>query len=309
MLVRGVFVVAWLLATTAWAACPLGTYSNPPEPYCNPCPAGTYQTVSSVGYCYNCTDGSWSETGSASCTNASLGYYATTNHTMQIPCPPGSFVSTEGASASCTPAPAGTFVADSASADYQLCPTGTYSEIGATGCTSCESGTFCDEEGCSTCTPIACDPGTYQRGVNSSVCDQCEAGTYCDEENCTECSLPPAGFVVPLGLEASAPVECEDGLFADSNTSCVCAFEDHYANPTHTMQIPCPDGWEQPQRCQTACVRSGSSSSGGCTVCGIVIGVIGGVVFLGAAGLIIYRMYFAHPPSPPYLKLSPDPDI
>lgn len=304
MLVRGVFVVAWLLATTAWAACPLGTYSNPPEPYCNPCPAGTYQTVSSVGYCYNCTDGSWSETGSASCTNASLGYYAATNHTMQIPCSPGRYAPTQGMSASCALAPPGTFVADSAAATYQLCAAGAYSGIGAIACTPCDNGTYCDEEGCSSCTPIACDAGTYQRGVNSSACDPCTAGTYCDTENCTECSLPAAGFVVPVGFEASAPVECGDGLYAASNTTCLCSSVDHYANAEHTMQLPCPEGYSQPRRCQTVCELS-TSSSHGCVTCGIVFGVVGGVILLVAAAVFIHKMYFAHPPQPMYLQLSP----
>lgn len=89
----------------------------------------------------------------------SIGSYSVTGTltTTAVPCEPGFFSAT--GSSPCTPAPAGTFVAEPGATAPTPCAPGTFSaEDAATSCTRAPAGTYVPEPGATAPTP--CAPGT-----------------------------------------------------------------------------------------------------------------------------------------------------
>jgi hypothetical protein len=83
----------------------------------------------------SCPAGTFSATGSAPCTPAPAGSYASgTGNTAATLCPAGTFSDAAGAAA-CTPAPAGSYATEPGNTAATLCPAGTTGAAGASVCT------------------------------------------------------------------------------------------------------------------------------------------------------------------------------
>ncbi len=120
---------------------------------CVPCLAGTYSVGSVDGWtgrCLNCSAGTFIATnGSSACIECSLGLFTSVNgSTVCTKCPAGMQPHQDIGSAKCDPLPAGQFGMGAS------CSINTYSNAGSVTCTTCPSGKYSDM-GASQC--IECD--------------------------------------------------------------------------------------------------------------------------------------------------------
>ena len=116
--------------------CAAGSFSASGSAPCTLAPAGSYASGTGNTSATLCPAGSYSSAaGAAACTPAPAGSYASgTGNTSATLCPAGSFSSTAG-SATCTLAPAGSYAAGTGNTFATLCPLGTTSAAGASVCT------------------------------------------------------------------------------------------------------------------------------------------------------------------------------
>jgi hypothetical protein len=150
--------------------CPIGSFAGALGA-CELCPAGQYGDAPGLG----------SPECSGAC-SAGPGYYCGLGSTSPfgMPCPPGTFSNTTGAS--CTPCPPGVFGSAS----------GLTSE-GCTGVCNAPPGSYCplDLPGATSPKGVLCPPGKWSGG-GSSVCQLCTAGYFGSALNATNsnCSGP-----------------------------------------------------------------------------------------------------------------------
>ena len=107
-----------------------------------------------------------------------------------VACPPG-FYSATG-NTPCTPAPAGSFVA----------------EAGATEATACAAGTYQPDEGQTAC--LLAPPGRYVEAEGAVDATACALGSYQPDAGQTACLLAPVGSYVDV-VAATAATACPDG--------------------------------------------------------------------------------------------------
>ncbi|KAG9392255.1 hypothetical protein J8273_5240 [Carpediemonas membranifera] len=250
--------------STSPTPCPIGTF-NPNTnaghlASCMPCPAGTYSSntgLTSAGECTPCSPGKYCATpGLAAPTGScSAGYYCT-----------------GGAD---TPTPT-----DGSTGD--ICPVGNYCPGGSTAPVACESGTYQDFEGQTTCT--ACEAGYYcPEGTSDYTIYTCPAGYYCPEGTITSTEYPcPAGTysaatgrtLVSQCTSCSAGKYCETTGLTEPAGDCS---EGYYCaggatTPTPTDGISgnvCPAGFYCPagSSTPTACPRGTYNPSTGAEAC------------------------------------------
>ncbi len=277
--------------------CPAGRYSCVDgASVCTMCSAGSYQDSTGATGCLSCSAGTYfagmGATSVQACKNCPAGYECPQTYTLVTACWGARFTYTikkaceagtysTGSASSCTTCPAGHYCplnkatglydkkvacpagtynenTEATSADACLpCPSGTYSNIGASECTPCSAGTYNENTeatsadaclpcpsgtysniGASKCT--TCSDGSYSLGTGNTYCSTCPPGYFCKDGNKTGCS---AGTYSSGG--ASKCTSCLAGSFtygtstSSSATSCISCTAGYYC-PGGTNRVPCP---------------------------------------------------------------------
>ena len=179
------------------------------------CPGGTWSYNGGTQGRTQCSGGTYSAKGSASCTGVSTGYYAAAGACSQTACTnkPTNSAYSGGASSNACP---------------WTCSAGYYgsSANGNTSCADCGTGKYCTGG----TSRVSCPAGTYGSTANlkTSACtDKCAAGTYSTggQEKCTLCTNKPANssYTSATGnTSSSCPWSCNTGYSKNSaGTACV----------------------------------------------------------------------------------------
>ncbi|GMI16763.1 hypothetical protein TrLO_g12393 [Triparma laevis f. longispina] len=243
--------------------CPAGSFSDTQSATsCTTCPAGTYNAdagTSSVHHdslldCVVCQAGKYLP-------DAGTDRIHHDSEEKCFVCPSGTYLSDDGAVASnhvaCTTCPFGKHNDDDGDKhtshngpeDCRLCAPGKYSKDsnGAQHCTSCENGetSGAGAEGCSSCnagwvcnedgTTVPCEPGEYSQ---DSPCLPCTPGYKCP--GAMDRVLCPPGSSQPNGNENSC-VPCVAGKFQPDSgkTFCLECTQGHFCPKASTAPIPC----------------------------------------------------------------------
>ena len=179
------------------------------------CPGGTWTYNGGTQGRTQCSGGTYSAKGAASCTGVSTGYYAAAGACSQTACTnkPTNSAYSGGASSNACP---------------WTCSAGYFgsSANGDTSCSNCGKGYYCTGGA----TRVSCPAGTYGSTVNlkTAACtDKCAAGTYSTggATSCTNCSNKPtnSSYTSATGnTSASCPWSCNTGYSKNSaGTACV----------------------------------------------------------------------------------------
>jgi hypothetical protein len=189
---------------SACIGCPAGSYSATDGAVCTGCPAGKYGTTVGATSCTeSCPAGTYSATIGASddstCLNCSSGSYSSDGSATCTSCSAGKSSATVAATSinTCIACTAGTYSGLRA-ATCSNCPIGSYSSVvGATSigiCTNCVAGKY----------------GITLGAVDSGTCTKCIIGTYSTtvraSSNATCINCPESTFGTADGL--SSPAQC-----------------------------------------------------------------------------------------------------
>ena len=187
-----------------------------------------------------CTPGSYSASGYAPCTLA----------------PPGTEVSTTGAT-SATDCAAGTYSPNYGDITCTLAPPGTeVSTTGATSATDCAAGTYSPNYGDITCT--LAPPGTFVDTTGAAAATDCSLGYYSAYYGSINCTAAPPGTYVGV-TGSSTYTDCGLGTYQPNSgqISCFPAPTNTYVDTEGaTSATPCPPG--------TFTLGTGSTSSAAC---------------------------------------------
>lgn len=204
--------------STFQTSCPTGYYCPTPSTKI-PCPIGTFNDKTGIienNQCQNCLPGTYCPEGSSKAIPCPPGKYCEPEGGTAIDCPVGFYClqnvdpkkgsSSKIACGSGKYCPTGTnFEKPCQSGSYcptpsekYICPAGTYSNSGATSCTSCKYGYYSTSVG----------------ATSESTCTLCPAGYYCPTTS--EKISCPNGFYCPPGLNYSKP--------CDSDLNCVSGY-------------------------------------------------------------------------------------
>ena len=233
--------------TRTCTACPRGTFGAK-GPYsldstCTKCAADTFAASEGVTSCTACAAGKYGTTKRMTCSDIKVG-----------DCPAGSFHSERDPDpAECAPCAAGTFGVKNAKGigECRKCAEGFISaQGGALECTKCPSGTYSNLQNtaCSSTRP-ACAPGTYDKG---GYCHGCPVGKFGSfkittngdaveisktETACYKCA--PGSFSNKAGRRECTP--CGPGLFSSEDATS-CSKRRECRNGPVTVK----DGWRGP---------------------------------------------------------------
>ena len=167
---------------------------------CKACLAGTYNLVlaaSSPSQCMACPPGTYEQ--SRVCVACLMGQYAPTGQaTACLTCPSGFF--TQAGASVCKDCLPGTYSASDASGNCSACPAGTFSWGGVTACQACMAAEY-SLGNSSTC--VSCQSGSYNRDNGSSTCFSCPPGSY-------------------AGVGVSACLACSYGMFNNQSGRALC---------------------------------------------------------------------------------------
>lgn len=298
---------------TGCESCAHGTYVSDDEPNrtCQPCEAGTYSDgAQSAGTCANCAAGTISSAGAASCspcnpnTFSNVGdescqscgtgkFYEMVDSVNQCTnCPTGKFqnaVRQTGTVSNCENCAVNTFTADLGSSECAVCPSGTSSAAGASGCSQCQPGNemvWIEADSVFRCQ--ACTAGKYSDEIASMDCKSCADDTTSTEgsSSCTPCTsgmvsysgntqcYTACGSGQYLSPTFLICVSCEAGKYSDdTGRTCTPCEEGKYLNTEgQNSCLNCPKNTEQGDTGGTSCpsCSDGMFSNPGseaCTVC------------------------------------------
>ena len=156
------------------------------------------------------------ETGSWTKDDCSLSYSYVCEFDPCESCSPGTYSSQQGSSV-CDDCPAGTYIIGigaRSAINCTECPSGSYSDDGASGCTPCAAGSWrrynASEANCT-----ECDAGSFSTIVgasDSSACKVCESGSYSSagSDYCSPCA---AGWW-QSEIGTSSCISCDAGSFS-----------------------------------------------------------------------------------------------
>ena len=220
-----------------WSACTAGYY----------CPAGSTSVTQN-----ECSAGTYSQDGWASCQNVDAGCWGAAKATTSCPnkCDAGKWSAAGSAScslcgdgkwsaagsASCSLIKAGCYGTSGTQECPNQCEAGTYSTSGASKCTDCPGGTYGSTKGlASEACSGNCTAGYYcPAGSTSATQNSCTVGNFCPEK-----SASPAACGGDLTSNANAKAKtecyltCSAGYYlAKSTTSCATCLADHYCTGT-----------------------------------------------------------------------------
>lgn len=95
------------------------------------------------------------------------------------------------------------------------------------------------DSGCRNTDRFICLPGTYGQGLRH--CIPCEPGTYCDENGCTSCEACPPGTT--SNYLRTYCYDCPVGHYSPDGSSCMSCPDNTYADEVGSSGcISCPDG-------------------------------------------------------------------
>ncbi|KAJ7067294.1 hypothetical protein C8F01DRAFT_980079, partial [Mycena amicta] len=154
-------------------------------------------------------------------------------------CSAGSY-SNAGAT-SCTSCPAGSFSNTNGASSCQSCPAGTASAVGASSCASCPAGKYSSNGACTSC------PAGMYAGASASSCSSCPANTF-STNGASSCSACPSGL---------------SSLPGSSQCLSTCSAGQYYSGGKCST---CPAGWFSTAGA-TSCSQSGAVSNAGSTTC------------------------------------------
>eukprot|EP00960_Hanusia_phi_P064774 765909-Hanusia_phi.AAC.3 len=129
------------------------------------------------------------------CSESDIGYAESTanihlRQNYRLPsCSVGQYITSFNTCKNCS---AQTFQASNYATTCQNCPTGKYSNVGASTCTTCKEGYMVNTSG--SCIP--CRPGTYLN-ITLGMCETCASGTYSRVEATTACFSCPSWHFPP----------------------------------------------------------------------------------------------------------------
>ncbi|KAJ7990480.1 hypothetical protein DPEC_G00300750 [Dallia pectoralis] len=258
--------------------CPVGTFGGQTgtsdKRVCVPCPPGRYCSSTGLtaptGHCspgYLCIHGAiTSQPADRTGGKCAAGSYCPSGIGHMLPCPPGTFSTSEGAVSvdSCRPCLPGFYCADVGLATPSgSCNPGFYCPVGSRTPTPnqntteisgtihgdiCPAGHYCPN---GTAQPVPCPPGTSlgRRGGQSEAdCEPCPPGFYCPAWGQTAVDLRcPRGWFCPVGSASGHQPEC----LCRSGHSC-----------PHGSAVPsrCAPGTYQPLTGQWACTTCPAGS-------------------------------------------------
>lgn len=193
---------------------------------CEPCPAGKY--CPGLGVTLDCSAGYVCLKGASTATptDSTTGYicpianYCPTGSNSETPCPPG-YTSSTGAS------------------ECSVCSAGQFCEGRGTSLPSdCPAGSYCPE---GSAAPIACEPGYVQSLTGQSDCSACPTGTYCPEFGMSDSSsyVCDGGYICSSGASISSPADGVYSLSDVPNGSCPVGY---YCTAGASAPTPCPIG-------------------------------------------------------------------
>lgn len=166
-------------------------------------PAGVDTGVITTRRLAPCEVGTWSNTGSAPCIDATPGHFVDTSGARnQIDCPVGFFANQVRASG-CLPSPAGFFVVLPASDHAELCPAGSYQpDMGQAACLLAPRGYFVAASGAERAMP--CAAGSYQPQQGQVDCLVAPVNTYVNSDPPISTADCPTGSTSARGSSALA---------------------------------------------------------------------------------------------------------
>lgn len=228
-------------------ACPAGTYNPvnnimtaaecetcPPGSYCSagssavtgPCSAGYYCPAGTMtANFYPCPAGTYNPwtNGSAyvDCVKCTAGNFCGSGASSPTACTAGSYCPTLGLSAVFAPCPAG-YRCPAGTANPIPCGQGFTSAVGATTCSACPAGYYC--ELAATATPQACFAGTYCSGGKGEEPDftnnPCPRGYYCPAGTTAPVGCPAGTYQPILGAKTAAEcLVCPEGSWCAMNST------------------------------------------------------------------------------------------
>ena len=146
---------------------------------------------------------------------APAGYYAPEGSARPIPCPAGRFSISIGNTnlSDCEFCLGGYICPSNATAELEtLSPAGSYAPSGTVDDPlPCPEGSYCPE---GSAEPIPCDSGTYQNRTGQSSCRQCPASYFCLQET-IDPFICPKGFYCPAGTTFPTQFHCGRGTFSN----------------------------------------------------------------------------------------------
>ena len=232
-------------------ACPNSQYSTAGSTSCLVVPAGFVKTGG--GTISKCNPGQYyvpaTNGAVARCETCEANYYCPSVTLGHIPCPPGTYSDSTGAT-SCTVCEEGNYCPGVSA--MRICPSGTYSKAGQSKCNPCQAGYRCINEGRTDPATDPCPAGSYcPIADNGAVSEEvCPPSTYQPLEartSLTDCIACPAGKICPIA--ANAPQDCPAGFFCPGVSFPGDEIFDFNANPDregqdrgYTDQFPCPAG-------------------------------------------------------------------
>ena len=242
-----------ILGASSCKKCPKGYYSLEGSSSCMTCPAGQYY---SNGKCFDCKEGTFSNSGDNKCTN----------------CPIGTFSGKKAGS--CTKCQAGFYSYKIGAISCIKCPVGYYSLEGQSSCKKCENGQYLSGNKCLTCPlgtfsksgAISCTKCLigYVSGKGASSCTQCKAGFYSNKmlSSCLKCK---GGTYSKPG--SGSCVKCLSGYYSlDGASSCIRCPSGSYSSEGASSCKKCPNGqYLSKNKCYIC--NAGTYSKSGATVC------------------------------------------
>jgi hypothetical protein len=205
------------LKATAQVDCPPGTYQpDAGKTSCIPAPAGTFVAATGAIAATPCAAGTFNaatgSTASTACTPVPAGSFSAAGAASGTLCAAGTFSANSG-SASCTPAPAGRFVATTGAKEPTPCPVGTFQPAtGQTSCIPAPAGSFVPTTGSNAA--ALCRPGTYMGSTGASQCTTASRGYYVPQPGATRqlacASSTTTGATTCEPTAAPAPADDDD---------------------------------------------------------------------------------------------------
>ncbi|CAG9336329.1 unnamed protein product [Blepharisma stoltei] len=218
---------------------PAGTYA-PAGSYASiNCPRGTYNSAAGQGSCQTCDAGAYCQTtGLTSTTTCTTGHYCPSGTIDPIPCPPGTFRATTGATqlSECTPCTAGYYCAGyGLSAESGQCSAGYFCELASPFQTPpylvdtttdkygpCIAGYYCPA-GSTSRNANPCPAGTFNPstlGASSSDCIPCTAGRACiNTANVNDNTVCKVNYYCPQSSSSDQATQCEAGYRCPSGSA------------------------------------------------------------------------------------------
>lgn len=226
--------------------CFMGSYSDTPSSTgCINCASGLYSITtgaSSASLCLNCLPGTYSVSGSTTCTTCTAGYY-TLNQGSSIcsQCTSGYYCPSVSTRIACNPG----YYCPPGSTSQLQCVAGTYAPGGASTCLSCtlsENWSVNGAAACSPCVDKTCPNYQYKVSCTTS-----------SDYDCRTCPPPPENAAPTDLKDPLCPWMCNTGYYRSGDACVICTTTSVGCSSGQYRQA-CPDGGTSDGQC-VACTN------------------------------------------------------